>query len=65
MTLFVDPVVPCGAATRDDHGWTPSTNRHHNISQNQAGFSISPSTVPGTGAPTGYRRKEQRSWTAS
>ena len=49
ITLFVEPVVPCGAATRDDHGWTPSTNRHHSISQNQAGFSISPVTVPGDG----------------
>src|SRR4051795_4127247 len=47
--LLVDPVVPCGAATRADQGCTPRTSRHHNTIQSQLGSSRSGEVVPGTG----------------
>src|SRR5215207_2320489 len=65
IRLFVDPVVPCGVAAREDHGWTPSTSRHHSTIHSQLDLSGSAcGVVPGTGgavrvitAPSADRRR--------
>jgi hypothetical protein len=41
IRLFVEPVVPCGAAARDDQGWTPRTSRHHRPIHNHLDLSRS------------------------